>query len=594
MPTRESPARRAASLRPCLRFPTEQERAFRDFFIDTHLNQIRVALVAGLLIYTAFGLLDLTLLPAHGPRLAALRLGLGCPLLAACLALTYAEAGRQRYHVVATATSLCISATLLAVLALAPPPASSTYYAGLLLVIFYSATFIRLNCLHTVLAIWLPFAGYVLVATRIQHLPPDLLLNNLFHFAGAGLIAMLAGFFIENRSRQSFLYLQLLEREMAHTAKANHDLSRELAVRSENERRLMDSERQLRAIFDAVDAALFIHRLDGTIEQVNAKMLEMYETDPEHVIGATADQDPAHGDNPPSEQVREIFRRAAEGQPQRFEWTSRRHRSGETLRVEVSLQPVMLGERRRVLATAHDISERKRAEDLRRDMERISRHDLKGPLGVVVSLPGVLLEDMPDLPPRHAALLRRIEEAGYRMLDMVNESLDMYRLEQGTYDLRPERVDLAAVARKVLEENEHAAENAGLELLLSIDGAPDDGLRGAEVGGEELMLFAMLSNMVRNAVEASPDGGQVRVDLAREQDRVRVAVTNEGEVPGDMKDVFFEKFATSGKVGGTGLGTYSMRLIAEVHGGSVELDASEPGMTRVVASLPARPGPRKD
>jgi signal transduction histidine kinase len=67
----------------------------------------------------------------------------------------------------------------------------------------------------------------------------------------------------------------------------------------------------------------------------------------------------------------------------------------------------------------------------------------------------------------------------------------------------------------------------------------------------------------------------------------KVAVCNQGEVPPEIRDRFFEKYATAGKKQGTGLGTYSAKLIARTHGGDVALDTSEPGFTSVIVSFPA-------
>jgi signal transduction histidine kinase len=100
----------------------------------------------------------------------------------------------------------------------------------------------------------------------------------------------------------------------------------------------------------------------------------------------------------------------------------------------------------------------------------------------------------------------------------------------------------------------------------------------------------MFANLVGNAVDAAPPGSAVTVALERSGNgNIRAAVINKGEVPREIQDRFFEKYATSGKTRGTGLGTYSARLIAMAHGGDIAM-RSEGGTVTVTVTLPARPG----
>ena len=85
-------------------------------------------------------------------------------------------------------------------------------------------------------------------------------------------------------------------------------------------------------------------------------------------------------------------------------------------------------------------------------------------------------------------------------------------------------------------------------------------------------LTDMLSNLIKNALEASPQGGRVVIGL-REGATLDVTVSNAGAVPAAIRPRFFEKFATAGKKDGTGLGTYGARLIAETHGAKIAMDA---------------------
>jgi signal transduction histidine kinase len=109
--------------------------------------------------------------------------------------------------------------------------------------------------------------------------------------------------------------------------------------------------------------------------------------------------------------------------------------------------------------------------------------------------------------------------------------------------------------------------------------------------GDAVLCAAMLENLIKNAVEAAPEGTQVTVTLERDQG-TRIVIHNQGAVDPAIKQHFFTKYATYGKKGGTGLGAYSARLIARAHGGEVELESSDLVGATVTVRLPERVKPQ--
>jgi CheY-like chemotaxis protein len=227
----------------------------------------------------------------------------------------------------------------------------------------------------------------------------------------------------------------------------------------------------------------------------------------------------------------------------------------------------------------------KEAAKLREDVDHIMRHDLKAPLTGIIGLPQIILEEG-GLGDNQAMLLRLIEENGLKMLSMINLSLDLFKMERKTYTICPEPVDMAAMARRLFTEFAPLAGFNQLSFVLTLAGQPAEPAQAAMVSGERLLLYTMLANCVKNAVEASPAGATVAVDI-RPGDPALISIGNRGVVPPGVRHCFFEKFTTEGKTGGTGLGTYSTRLIAETHGGFVRMETSdETDATLVTLSLP--------
>lgn len=224
------------------------------------------------------------------------------------------------------------------------------------------------------------------------------------------------------------------------------------------------------------------------------------------------------------------------------------------------------------------------AAKLREDVDHIMRHDLKAPLTGIIGLPPLIREEG-GLSDSQAMLLGLVEENGLKMLSMINRSLDLFKMERGTYVLTPEPVELTAVLRRLFMEMAGVANTRRVSLSLTVNGRPTSGLDRVMVSGERLLLHSMLANCLKNAVEASPCGAAVSVDI-RDERPVVVRIHNQGTVPEAVRGSFFDKYATSGKVGGTGLGTYSARLVAEVHGGTIAMDTADEDGTTITIGLP--------
>ena len=216
---------------------------------------------------------------------------------------------------------------------------------------------------------------------------------------------------------------------------------------------------------------------------------------------------------------------------------------------------------------------------LREDVERMSRHDLKTPLNSIIGVARLLREDA-SVPPEHGELLAIAERAGYRMLEMVNLSLDLARMEMGTYAFRPQAVNLVDVIRRVLQDLQGQADAGRVQLRVEPEFAQPVYARA-----EELLCYSLLANVVKNAIEATPPGGVVRITI-EPGERIRVRVRNPGSVDARVAPRFFDKYVTAGKSGGIGLGTYSARLMARVQDGELEMETGE-AMTLLKLTLRA-------
>ncbi len=260
------------------------------------------------------------------------------------------------------------------------------------------------------------------------------------------------------------------------------------------------------------------------------------------------------------------------------------HKSGRHIPVELTLSSIQVAGRWHAIAIVRDITERKRNEVMREDLERIARHDLKAPLNALINLPDLIGMEG-GLNSTQRDYLNLLKESGYRMLSMIDSSLNLLKLEQGTYTLAKSPVELVGLARKIGLELGDLVHSRRAALSILLEGVEPPPGAGLVILGEEMLLHSLLANLIKNALEASPASQPVTVSLSGGGQAV-IEVRNLGLVPDEVRERFFEKYATSGKRGGTGLGTYSARLITEVHGGTIAMDTSPEQGTLVRVMLP--------
>ncbi|HZX28474.1 MAG TPA: response regulator [Telluria sp.] len=213
---------------------------------------------------------------------------------------------------------------------------------------------------------------------------------------------------------------------------------------------------------------------------------------------------------------------------------------------------------------------------LREDVERMTQHDLKNPIAAALQGTQALKET--PLTEVQLEKVAGIETAANDALTIINRTLDVYKIETGEYQPALAPFDLGALLTKVAQQTETAFKWKEVTFEFP-SGLESDAL------GEPMLCYSMFTNLMKNAAEASPAGGQVLVEIAPGYGSVHVVIDNLGEVPESMRARFFDKYSSAEKHGGTGLGTYSVKLMAEVQGGEVAMESHD-GHTRLTVTLP--------
>lgn len=225
---------------------------------------------------------------------------------------------------------------------------------------------------------------------------------------------------------------------------------------------------------------------------------------------------------------------------------------------------------------------------LREDVERITQHDLKNPINSIIAATDMLLNGS-SRNESQIQLKQLIRTEAWHAIDMIDQSLSLYRMESGTFVLHAKPVDLVTTLTRVQQETQAAFPSRKLDLRLTgEDGSAAEANRYI-AQGEEGLCYSLFGNLMRNAAEASREGGCINVSFSIEPQNIVIAIRNAGQVPVTIRDRFFDKYVTVGKAHAPGLGTYSARLVTESQGGTIAMSTDEASdTTTVTVRLPKR------
>jgi len=258
--------------------------------------------------------------------------------------------------------------------------------------------------------------------------------------------------------------------------------------------------------------------------------------------------------------------------------------NGEIRDVEVYTSPIYHMGKHLLMASIHDITEIRRLEEVKAEVEHIMRHDLKAPLNGFINIPEMLLDEE-NFTEEQRQLLRLLGASGKRMLGQINNSLALHKIEEGHYETKLQN---CSPAQLVQENAEMLLVSRGLppSMIAVSDNTINESGVSQVVQTDTLLLNIVLMNLLGNALDASDPGKPVAVDLSIENERYRISITNSRPVPKQIRNTFFQKFVTHGKPGGTGLGTYSAWMLTEALGGKIFMESSEQTGTKVTVGLP--------
>lgn len=226
--------------------------------------------------------------------------------------------------------------------------------------------------------------------------------------------------------------------------------------------------------------------------------------------------------------------------------------------------------------------------ELREQVEHIHRHDLKTPIQVVLGAAQIMQRSETQDEAHRQKLLQEQINACFTMIDMLNRTMVLYKMEQNNCPVNVTPVDVMPVFDRISMAFAKKMAQKQVRLNISINGTPADAGSPCIISCDEMLFYIMINNLFSNALEASPDGGVVAIRiLGPARGDIKIEIENQGLIPMPIRHNFFDKFVTYGKSQGTGIGTYSAKLTAQLHGGSIHFSLSkQTGTTTISVCLP--------
>lgn len=246
-------------------------------------------------------------------------------------------------------------------------------------------------------------------------------------------------------------------------------------------------------------------------------------------------------------------------------------KNGEHFEIELFIHDIGVDVEHRFLGIIRDISQRKHLDKIKSEFVSTVSHELRTPLTSIKGALGIInSEVLGELPPKLKNLTQLAHKNTERLILLVNDLLDVEKIQAGKIDLNFSKVNLTAVVKESIATNQTYASQLKVGIELADFG------KDYFVKGDSNRLLQVMANLISNAAKYSPANEVIKITLTRCDNLVQVSVSDNGDgIPPEYRSKIFQKFSQIDasdrrQKGGTGLGLNITKAIVEYHGGTID------------------------
>lgn len=216
--------------------------------------------------------------------------------------------------------------------------------------------------------------------------------------------------------------------------------------------------------------------------------------------------------------------------------------------------------------------------------QELADHDMRNRIASMVSVASILSQTKLD--DKQAKWVNMLKDIGNDTIRLLTSANDFSKMERGEYNPQITSFDLISLIANETRELKNLILEKKANFNLFFEGNEyEPGSDEVIIDGDKFYLQHLFQNLLRNALEASPKNAIIDISIDT-KDLFTIRVNNIGVIPEKIRGNFFDKYTTSGKERGTGLGTYMAKMIAEVHSGSLSFLTNEKDGTTLILKLP--------
>ncbi len=591
-----------------LAFPEKEEKLFQDKYFSDSIFQVRISMALVTLLYGLFGYLDSLMFPQYAEIFHIIRYVFVVPVLSMVFLLSFTKVFQQIWQILLF-ISLIIGGSGISIMIMLVPE-NYEYYAGMMLIFSAGYFFIKLRFLPATIAGWIILLVYNTGVIFYAQAPDITIINTNFFFISSNLIGMFAAYNIEYYARRNFFLNYELDNEKLLVERINKNLEKTIEERT-NELLLAKESAEtnnanVTAIIEGTQNNIWAFNRSYEILYIN----HVFQTEFKQTFGVWL----APGINlieSLPEALRPIWKLRYNRvlNNEQFTLEDAIESEGRMIYIQVSFNPIVKkGEVIGGSCFGSDITGRKLAEielikakEKAEESDRLKSaflanmsHEIRTPMNGILGF-SELLKNPEISGEEQQKYLSIIERSGARMLNIINDIIDISKIEAGLMQLDTGESDINDQLEYIFSFFKPEAEYKGLKFFLR-DLLP---VNESVIITDREKTYAILTNLVKNAIKYTEEGS-IEFGCLRKGDSLEFYVNDTGiGIPKDRQEAIFERFIQADIADkmarqGAGLGLSISKAYIEMMGGKIWVESTEGIGSAFYFTLPYNAGAQRN